>query len=195
MSDTLLPFNATITEKNLEAVTKRLGAVPVPVSDLWDPQTCPASILPWLAWALSVDNWDKDWDEATQRSVVAASISVHYKKGTVKAVKEAIEAAGFPNVYINEAVGTWAEFELATEFTTGLTKLSLLIRLINSSKPARSHLRSLGVTTSPLITTLAPIVVGEHRESTARELTTQSSSQSAGLIQAIVVASATEAAV
>ncbi len=93
MSDTLLPPNATATEKNIEAATARVGSMAVPVRDLWNPQTCPASLLPWLAWALSVDNWDKYWDEATKRSVIAASISVHYKKGTVGAVKEARDTA------------------------------------------------------------------------------------------------------
>lgn len=62
---------------------------------LHDAQTCPVEYLPWLAWALSVDTWDADWPEATKRSVIAASWDVHRYKGTVFAVRRALEALDF----------------------------------------------------------------------------------------------------
>ena len=53
MSD-LLPPNRTKLEQALERATARLGAVPVPIKDLWNPWRCPVALLPWLAWSLSV---------------------------------------------------------------------------------------------------------------------------------------------
>lgn len=96
MSDHLLPPNASPAEIALsEASEARFAALPVPVDQLWHPATCPASHLPWLAWACSVDHWDDTWPEATQRAVIAASYSVHRRKGTVGAVRRALAAAGF----------------------------------------------------------------------------------------------------
>ena len=36
-------------------------------------ENCPADVLPWLGWALSVDDWDQDWSEQQKRSAIAAS--------------------------------------------------------------------------------------------------------------------------
>ena len=55
----------------------------------------PAALLPWLAWAVSVDYWDSSWTEQQKRNVVAASIEVHQHKGTVSAMRRVVEALGF----------------------------------------------------------------------------------------------------
>ena len=78
----LLPPNATPFERALAVVAGEVGNVPVPLSDLFDPQTCPMEILPWLAWENSVDSWDSDWTEAAKRDAVAKSIDEHRRKGT-----------------------------------------------------------------------------------------------------------------
>ncbi|MBI2235384.1 MAG: phage tail protein I [Magnetospirillum sp.] len=96
MADSLLPSNASAQELALEAATARIGAVPVPVDTLFDPQRCPTSHLPWLAWSLSVDYWRSDWPEATKRRVIAASVDVHRRKGTIGAVRRALTALGSP---------------------------------------------------------------------------------------------------
>ena len=49
--NSLLPRNATGAERAIEGATARVGAVPTPFRDLWNPDTCPAALLPWLAWA------------------------------------------------------------------------------------------------------------------------------------------------
>ena len=77
MSDSLLPPNATAAEVAIEAAAARVGAVPVPIRDSWNPATCPAALLPWLGWAFSVDDWDPQWSEERQRAVVAAAVEVH----------------------------------------------------------------------------------------------------------------------
>lgn len=94
MAAQLLPPNASPTELNLEQATARLGEVPVPIRDLFSAARCPVALLPWLAWALSVDEWHGDWPEANKRAAIASSIEVHRRKGTVAAVRAALAALG-----------------------------------------------------------------------------------------------------
>ena len=91
---TLLPPNATPLERALEQALARIEDVPVSVDTLWDPWRCPADLLPWLAWAWSVDEWDADWPEEVKRRVIATSPEVHRLKGTRAAVERALKAIG-----------------------------------------------------------------------------------------------------
>lgn len=87
--------NHTPLEKWLERVSgKRIEALPIPVRSLHSFADCPAVLLPWLAWERSVDYWRDDWSEQTKRDVIAASVAVHRKKGTLTAVRQAIAATG-----------------------------------------------------------------------------------------------------
>jgi len=83
----LLPPGASHLEVALERATARVGAVETPLAPLWNPATCPIALLPWLAWALSVDTWDAAWSEETKRQAVADSIELHRLKGTRWAVE------------------------------------------------------------------------------------------------------------
>jgi phage tail P2-like protein len=103
----LLPYNANEFERCMEGTTSRISDVPVPVRSMWNPQTCPVALLPWLAWAFRVNEWDSSWPEATQRAVIAMSASVHRIKGTVASIKTALAAAGFPGATIVEGAGAW----------------------------------------------------------------------------------------
>lgn len=94
MSETLLPHNATQEERDIEASTARLGEVPVEIGKLWNSDTCPADLLPWLAWALSVDEWDSGWSESAKRDFIKQSATVHRHKGTVGAVRNALASLG-----------------------------------------------------------------------------------------------------
>lgn len=103
LSPSLLPDQATSAERAVsEAVAARLSAITTPLRQLWDPETCRADLLPWLAWALSVDDWDPTWPEATQREAIAESIEIHRRKGTPWAVKQSLVRLGFRNVEILE---------------------------------------------------------------------------------------------
>ncbi|MDQ0250963.1 phage tail P2-like protein [Sphingomonas kyeonggiensis] len=86
----LLAPNATALERGVAKVSERLGEVPMPLAELWDPATCPLPILPWLAWALSVDTWDADWSEGIKREAVANSIDEHRRKGTRYSVEQVL---------------------------------------------------------------------------------------------------------
>ncbi|MBJ6889264.1 phage tail protein I, partial [Vibrio cholerae] len=66
--------------------------LPIRIKDLWDPYSCPLSLLPWLAWALSVDEWDDRWPEHIKRQVVQDSFDVHRFKGTPYAVQKALDS-------------------------------------------------------------------------------------------------------
>lgn len=94
MAASLLPPNATDKERALEDATSRIGDVPVEITRLWDPDTCPAELLPWLAWAMSVDTWSAYWPEAAKRAAVRNSFALHRRKGTAWAVRTVVEGFG-----------------------------------------------------------------------------------------------------
>ncbi|RVU83833.1 phage tail protein I [Leucothrix sargassi] len=85
--------NHTPVELALEQVAgQQIEALPILVRALNDPDNCPADLLPWLAWALSVDHWSTDWSEERKREVCRVSRRVHRHKGTLGAVTAALGA-------------------------------------------------------------------------------------------------------
>lgn len=125
-----------------------LISIDQPHRDLWNPYTCPIQWLPWMAWTLSVDDWDPAWSETQQRAMVAAAISLHRKKGTPWAVREALLRSGLESVRIFERpVGAhWAEFDVEVSVVDRPLSQEAISRaaiLIEQNKPVRSVLRSL----------------------------------------------------
>jgi phage tail P2-like protein len=101
----LLPPNATVLERRIAAsgfVTPS-GRVPT----LWNADTCPAALLPWLAWAESVDEWDDTWAEQRKRDVIKASRAIHRMKGTPAAIRRALAALGQPDAELIERFDLW----------------------------------------------------------------------------------------
>lgn len=90
----LLPPQSTTAERALSDAIARISDVPVPIDTLWTPETCPAGLLPWLAWAVSVDVWDSRWPDQVKRDVIAASIALHREKGTKAGMLRALAALG-----------------------------------------------------------------------------------------------------
>jgi len=90
----LLPPNASPLERAFEGATARLGDVPTPLRDLWNPDTCPADLLPWLAWALSIDAWKPYWPEHIKRARLRAAIAIQRSKGTAASVRAVVAAFG-----------------------------------------------------------------------------------------------------
>jgi len=101
----LLPPNATPLEKRIAGSGFAAPAQIVPT--LWDADTCPAALLPWLAWAESVDDWNAEWSEERQRAVIKASRAVHRLKGTPAAIKQALSARGQPDAEVIERYDNW----------------------------------------------------------------------------------------
>lgn len=163
MSD-LLPPNANAQELAIDDALARLGSVPVDIAKLWNPAICPLALLPWLGWALSVDEWDETWSEAQKRAAVAASFDVHSHKGTPFAIIRSLNALGYDNVQIREgetyfyndtqvyggtilhgADGFWPLFDVVLNI--GFAPNELMIQKIRDRidryKNARSQLRNL----------------------------------------------------
>jgi phage tail P2-like protein len=105
MADVLsiLPPNATAREHSLEqAGTGRIEQTPVDIHTLWNADTCPLALLPWLAWALDVEFFSSQWLAAEQRNVIRQSYQSHNIAGTLLALKNAIMALGYSAVAVRE---------------------------------------------------------------------------------------------
>lgn len=153
MSERLLPFNASSLEQVLEEViAARINAIPLPINTLWRPATCPSALLPWLAWALSVETWESDWPDEIKRAVIAGSMVQHRHKGSVAAVRQALDEVGVPIRLIEwfEVGGQPHTFQVEMNAVTHWIDNGQAIdpdiyhtipALIDSVKPLRSHYR------------------------------------------------------
>lgn len=152
MNNDLLPSNATDQERAQSEAIARISSVPILVRESWNPATCPASLLPWLAWALSVDEWDTTWTEQEKRDVIQNSLLVHRHKGTIGAVRRALAPLG----YLIDVVEWWETTPKGEPFTfsivmgTGSKPVNQELyekaeRIVLTYKNLRSHLRALTV--------------------------------------------------
>ena len=145
---TLLPPTATKLEKNLSQAI--VCEPPIPLRSLWDPQTCPYELLPYLAWQYSVDRWDEEWSEQIKRKVIAEAFEIHKLKGTKEAIRRAVEPFGFL-IKISE---WWQNNQTPGSFTleigvsdTGITEeyYNELSRIIDDVKPVSRQLSNLAI--------------------------------------------------
>ena len=58
------------------------------------PHACPAGVLPWLAWALGVSDWDPAAPEGARRRVVAGAAREARRRGTRAALLAVLREAG-----------------------------------------------------------------------------------------------------
>lgn len=83
MSDqSLLPPNATALEKSLALLALRVTALPIPFLSLHRVDNCPATYLPWLAWARRVEYWNPDWSISQKRMAIASARTFNQQRGT-----------------------------------------------------------------------------------------------------------------
>ena len=97
MPASLLPPNVSPLERALERSMAFYGDVDereIPIARLWRPRECPIALLPWLAWALGVKRWDPDWPVETRRRVIEIAVETHRHRGTLAAVREALDTVG-----------------------------------------------------------------------------------------------------
>ncbi|WP_455819682.1 phage tail protein I [Pseudomonas cerasi] len=148
MSDRLLPVGSSALEVAAAEACASLQQLPVPLRTLWSPQTCPVALLPYLAWAWSVDRWDQTWPEETKRAVVAASQFVHRRKGTIAAIRRVVEPLGYliriTEWWKNNAAPGTFRLDIGV-LETGITEemYNELERLIGDAKPVSRHLTGL----------------------------------------------------
>lgn len=151
MSD-LLPHNATPQERAISATVGRVGAVAVPIRDEWNADLCPPNLLPHLAWAFSVDQWDAAWTDAQKRETIKRSVDIHRHKGTVGAVKDALGA-----LFIGARVQEWFNqapagdpytFRIlleADQIGMNQSDMARVFEIVNRTKNLRSHLSEVEV--------------------------------------------------
>ncbi|ENJ4078801.1 phage tail protein I [Enterobacter hormaechei] len=64
------------------------------------PATCPAHLLPWLAWEFAVDSWEEAWTEEEKRQVIRDAAYVHQHRGTAGAVRRSLSAVSLPTTVV-----------------------------------------------------------------------------------------------
>ncbi|EOZ6582335.1 phage tail protein I [Klebsiella michiganensis] len=150
MSSSLLPPSSRDWLRYTEAGTARLSEITVALRTLWTPTACPVDLLPYLAWALSVDRWDKDWPAERKIAAIQRSYWLHRRKGTRAAVRRVVEDMGFLATFaewfeVGDEPGT---FRLEVDINdVGLTAKTLaeLNRLINDARPVSRHPAQLNI--------------------------------------------------
>lgn len=166
MNNTLLPPSASAWMRSAEAATAKLSGITVAIRTLWTPTACPVDLLPYLAWALSVDRWDKYWPAERKIAAIQRSYWLHRRKGTRAAVRRVIEDMGFSATFaewfdVGDEPGT---FRLEVDVNeVGLTPKTLdeLNRLIGDAKPVSRHLAQLTIATSAKGTAWAGLAITE----------------------------------
>jgi phage tail P2-like protein len=149
---TLLPPNASQLEQLAAQALARIERVPIPIRDLVNPDRCPVDLLPYLAWAFSVDRWDSSWSEAIKRQVIKTSYYVHSRKGTIGALRRVVEPLG----YLIEVLEWWQNVPEGVPGTfaikigvldTGITEemYQELTWLIDDARPLTRHLTGLAI--------------------------------------------------
>lgn len=153
---TLLPSGASRLARQAAEICAAAESINFDYSDLWNAGKCPEALLPFLAWALSVDYWEERWSEAQKRMAIKAAFASHRQKGTIVAPKRIIEPFGFltelKEWFQTHPQGVAGTFSLTIEVSeTGLNEQTYneLVRLINDVKPVSRHLTSLAIAVSP----------------------------------------------
>jgi Phage tail protein (Tail_P2_I) len=90
----LLPPNSTPFEKAVSEVSERVDDIETPLRQLWRPDIIREDILPFLAWAYSVDVWYDTWPLEKKRWVTDRSIWLHRNKGTETGIAAHIDLVG-----------------------------------------------------------------------------------------------------
>jgi phage tail P2-like protein len=167
----LLPANATELERLAAQALAQIERVPVPLRDLWNPDACPVALLPYLAWAFSVDRWSQAWPESAKRNAIKAAYFIHSRKGTIGALRRVVEPLG----YLIEVREWWEELPLGVPGTfrlligvleTGITEAMYqeLSWLIDDAKPLSRHLIELAISLESKLTAYIGVAVVDGDE-------------------------------
>lgn len=145
----LLPANATQLERAVAQAGAHISELPVIIRELWHPEGCPANLLPWLAWAWSVDAWQDDWSERQKRDTITQALAVQRIKGTIGAVTSALTALGVParvQEWFNQTPqGAPYTFRLLLDVDQqALTQSGIykILEVVERTKNLRSHLET-----------------------------------------------------
>ena len=171
MAARLLPGNATELERLAAEALAQIERVPVPLRQLWNPDTCPVALLPYLAWAFSVDRWSPNWPESAKRAAIRAAYFIHAHKGTIGALRRVVEPLG----YLIEVVEWWQETPPGVPGTFRL-KIGVLDSgideamyqdlewLIDDARPLSRHLLELAISIESHLTAYVGVAVVDGDE-------------------------------
>ena len=148
----LLPGNSTPLERQAAQALAQIQRVPIPLRTLYNPDLCPLPLLPYLAWAFSVDRWDSKWTEAVKRAAIRSAYYIHSRKGTIGSLRRVVEPLG----YLIEIIEWWQTVPVGPRATfalkvgvldTGITEemYQELTWLIDDAKPLTRHLTGLAI--------------------------------------------------
>lgn len=163
---TLLPPNASPQERAIEEAVARISAVPTPMRALWNADTCPGQMLPWLAWAMGVDVWDSQWSDGSKRETIKTALQVKQRKGTIWSIKRVLASAGYGDAEIIEGNPNkkhdgsitrdgkwrrgdsleWAQYAVKLTRPITTAQAQQVRKLLGVTAPARCHLIGLDYT-------------------------------------------------
>lgn len=155
--------------KALAEVGQKASKIPTLSLSLWNADTCPEHLLPYLAWACSVDFWRETWPAEKKRRVIKNSREVHAHKGTSGAIALAltpfVESLRLIPWHKMQPIGRRGTFAIElTPLATGLSKQDEadIFYLLDETKRASQHLAQLRVTqnTEPIVFGLANLGQG-----------------------------------
>lgn len=171
----LLPPNSTQLERDLEQTSGQALDLPNQIRDLWSPERCPAYLLPWLAWALSIsdeEGWSYAESEQARRNLISRAADIHRHKGTIWSIREVFRLLGLGEIEILENVGllrydgtkvhdglyiyggdvnsTWATYTVILNAAITNDQAAMLRRILEGTAPARSELVSLEYQSVPI---------------------------------------------
>jgi phage tail P2-like protein len=148
----LLPSTSTPLERQAAQALAQIQRVPIPLRTLYNPDLCPLPLLPYLAWAFSVDRWDSKWTEAAKRAAIRSAYYIHSRKGTIGSLRRVVEPLG----YLIEIIEWWQTVPVGPRATfklkvgvldTGITEemYQELTWLIDDARPLTRHLTGLAI--------------------------------------------------
>ncbi|KWW02301.1 MULTISPECIES: phage tail protein I [Escherichia] len=149
----LLPPGAFHEERVQEqATTEHIIALDTNmVRKVKDAASCPAHLLPWLAWEHAVDFWDDSWTETQKRQVIKDAAYVHQHRGTAGAVRRSLGAVNLPTTVVE----WWQDSPQAAPYTFRIEVHSSqgvsdalyhqIRQLTDRAKNLRSHLSKIDV--------------------------------------------------
>lgn len=147
---TQLPLNSTPLELAVEAANYENTLIPL--RSLYNADTCPEHLLPYLASAWSVDRWNNNWTQEAKRTAIRSAYDVHARKGTIGSLRRVVEPLG----YLIDVV-EW--FDTVPEGVPGTFALEVglndagiteelyeeLAWLIDDARPVSRHMTSLAL--------------------------------------------------
>lgn len=90
----LLPGHASPFRRTVEEASAKRLEIEFALRSIDDAERVPEQFIPFLAWGLSTDLWDRNWSIERKRAVAKAWWDLHRRKGTLTGIKDAVRFFG-----------------------------------------------------------------------------------------------------